>query len=182
MSDETLIRQCAPTLAGIKSGNLFPCAYDSRAELEEEIRAFNRSYVRRGLCLLPLRFGEKTALLYLFRPAWLEKDLKNTLARKMLQQAGYPDSSGACVSRLVRRFRESEEFPHEIGLFLSYPPEDVQGFIENHAANYKRIGMWKVYGDEEKAERLFERFQRCTESYCRSMQRCLGLEQLAVAI
>ena len=58
----------------------------------------------------------------------------------------------------------------------------MQGFIENHAANYKRIGMWKVYGDEEKAERLFERFRRCTESYCRSMQRGLGLEQLAVAI
>ena len=25
---------------------------------------------------------------------------------------------------------ESGEFPHEVGLFLSYPPEDVKGFDE----------------------------------------------------
>ena len=183
MSDETVVRQCAPTLAGIKSGNLFPCDYDSREELEKEIRAFNRSYVRRGLCLLPLRFGEKRALLYLFRPEGLKKDLQNSLAQSLLCRAGYPAGNcSACVSCLVKRFRESGNFPHEIGLFLGYPPEDVQGFIENHADNYKRIGMWKVYGDEEKAQRLFDRFQRCTDSYCRCLRQGMGLDQLAVAV
>lgn len=29
MSDELIIRQCAPTLAGIKTGSLFPCRYES---------------------------------------------------------------------------------------------------------------------------------------------------------
>ena len=33
MSEETVVRQCAPTLAGIKTGSLFPCPYDSREEL-----------------------------------------------------------------------------------------------------------------------------------------------------
>ena len=28
---------------------------------------------------------------------------------------------------------ESGEFPHEVGLFLSYPPEDVKGFIDHRA-------------------------------------------------
>lgn len=182
MWDETVVRQCAPTLAGIKSGSLFPCSYDSREELEEEIRAFNRSFACRGLRLLPLRFAEKRALLYLFRPAGLERDLKNSLAQSLLCQAGYPvESCGRCIRCLVKRFHESEEFPHEIGLFLSYPPEDVQGFIENHAKNYKCSGMWKVYGDEDKARRLFLRFRRCTDSYCRSLRRGMGLEQLAVS-
>ena len=49
---------------------------------------------------------------------------------------------------LIERLQNREDFPHEIGLFLSYPPEDVQGFIDNRAHNYKRICAWKVYGDE----------------------------------
>ena len=32
---------------------------------------------------------------------------------------------------------ESGEFPHEVGLFLSYPPEDVKGFIDHRANNFK---------------------------------------------
>lgn len=46
------------------------------------------------------------------------------------------------------------EFPHEVGLFLGYPPEDVEGFIENKARSCKITGYWKVYSDEEKAKRF----------------------------
>ena len=38
-----------------------------------------------------------------------------------------------------------------MGLFLSYPPEDVKGFIDHRANDFKCAGLWKVYGDEEKA-------------------------------
>ena len=58
--------------------------------------------------------------------------------------------------KLIERLRAYDEFPHEIGLFLSYPPEDVKGFIEHHAADFKYAGLWKVYGDEQRARDLFE--------------------------
>lgn len=182
MSEETVIRQCAPTLAGIKTGNLFPCPYSSRENLKAEIRQLNRKLVPKGLCLVLLRCTEKSALLYLFRPSGLREDLKDGTAQELLSEAGYPcGDCGQCVCKLVRRFRESEEFPHEIGLFLSYPPEDVKGFIDNHAANYKRIGLWKVYSDEARAERLFRKFTRCTEVYTGLWQKGKHLEQLTVA-
>lgn len=79
------------------------------------------------------------------------------------------------------RFREGKEFPHEIGLFLSYPPEDVKGFINHRAGGFKCAGLWKVYGDEEKARSLFEKYKKCTEIYCALWQSGLKLEQLAVA-
>ena len=44
MPEETFIRQCAPTLAGIKTGSLFNCPYDDREELLEEIKRFNKKY------------------------------------------------------------------------------------------------------------------------------------------
>ena len=66
---------------------------------------------------------------------------------------------------------ESGEFPHEVGLFLSYPPED-----------FKCTGPWKVYGDEGKARSLFAKYKKCTEIYCALWQSGSKLEQLAVAV
>ena len=180
MSEETIVRQAAPTLAGIKTGSLFPYRCCSIPELIKDIRAFNRVLVPRGLCLLLLRVMDRSALLYLYRPQALAEDLRNTTAQEVLLDAGYSCSSCAvCVRHLAERFRVGKEFPHEIGLFLSYPPEDVKGFIEDRG-NYKAIGLWKVYGDVEKARLLSEKFRKCTDCYCRLWQQGVGLEKLAL--
>ncbi len=48
---------------------------------------------------------------------------------------------------------ESGEFPHEVGLFLSYPPEDVKGFIDHRGLRRRGKGaltvrkIQKMYGD-----------------------------------
>ena len=183
MSEEMVVRQAAPTLAGIKTGSLFPCPCAEKDVLLSEIRAFNRRYLSRGLCLLPLRFTEGKALLYLYRPAALRRDLRGQTAEALLADAGYPcGSCGRCVARLVQRLRTEEDFPHEVGLFLSYPPEDVQGFIDHRAMDFKCAGLWKVYGDQQRAQALFDRFRRCTQRYCALWQTGLRLEQLAVAV
>ena len=36
---------------------------------------------------------------------------------------------------------ESGELPHEVRLFLSYPPEDVKGFIDHRANDFKCAGL-----------------------------------------
>ena len=182
MSEELLIKQCAPTLAGIKTGSLFPCPCDDRASLLADIRRMNRVLVPRGLCLLPMRMDDGRALLYLYRPQALCRDLGDDLACRLLRQAGYPcGSCGRCVARLVQRLRTEEEFPHEVGLFLSYPPEDVRGFIDHRAMDFKCAGLWKVYSDEERARQLFRRFKQCTEDYCARWQTGWDIDRLAVA-
>ena len=42
MSEEMVVRQCAPTLAGIKTGSLFPCPCTDRDALLDEVRQLNR--------------------------------------------------------------------------------------------------------------------------------------------
>ena len=183
MCEEILIRQGAPTLAGIKTGSLFPCPCEDRRALLSDIRRLNRRLSPKGLCLLPIRFLGGQALLYLYRPAELRRDLRDAQAAQLLRQAGYGEESCArCVARLACRFRESGEFPHEVGLFLSYPPEDVKGFIDHRACGFKCAGLWKVYGDEEKARSLFAKYRKCTEIYCALWQSGSRLEQLAVAV
>ena len=122
MTDDYLVRHCAPTLAGIKTASLFTCPYDEKERLLDAIRRMNQRLRAKGLRVLPLRFSDKKALIYLYRPARLSADLRDGTAEKILRQCGYPcNSCGHCVVKLVQRLREQEEFPHEIGLFLGYP-------------------------------------------------------------
>lgn len=60
----------------------------------------------------------------------------------------------ALLRHLRRRLLWREGFPHEIGLFLGYPPEDVQGFLADPGGGRcKLCGHWKVYHDVEGARR-----------------------------
>lgn len=182
MSEEMIINHCSPTLAGIKTGALFNCAYPSERELRSAVRAWNKTLSPKGLRVLPLRYNGRTALIYIYRPAMLSIDLKDELARRLLAKCGYvSETPEGCIVQLLRRFAECEEFPHEIGLFLGYPPEDVCGFIANKACGYKCVGYWKVYGDEEKAKKAFARFEKCTRCYCQQHAKGTGIERLAVA-
>ena len=182
MSEEILVKQGAPTLAGIKTGSLFPCPCRDESALLNDIRRLNRLLAPKGLCLLPIRFKDEQALLYLYRPARLRRDLADGGAQALLRQSGYGcESCGRCIAQLIRRLQAGGEFPHEVGLFLSYPPEDVQGFIQNRAGGFRCAGLWKVYGDAERAQAIFQKYRQCTQIYCRLYRAGVSLERLAVA-
>lgn len=182
MPEELIVRHCAPTLAGMKTGSLFSCPAASRSEAVREIRAINRALVPKGLQMLPLRYARGHVLLYLYRPAQLRRDLQENQAQALLHRCGYCSrSSTGCLAQLGKRLRSNEEFPHEIGLFLGYPPEDVQGFIDQRAEGCKLCGCWKVYGDAEAAQKTFDRYKKCTELYCRRWADGCSVERLTVA-
>jgi len=182
MSVDYVIQHAAPTLAGIKTGNLFPCFFSSPQAMVRDLRAINQVLVPRGLRLLPLRRDNTRVLLYLFRPAALSRDLSRGEARRLLRQAGYQDlAQHACLRELKRRLQAGGTFPHEIGLFLGYPPEDVAGFMTHQGKHCKCVGCWKVYGDEQTARNIFEKYEMCSKIYSRQWQQGKSIEQLTVA-
>ena len=183
MSEEIIVRNCSPTLAGMKTGSMFSCTHNSVSELRREIRELNRRLAVKGLRIIPLRITETNALIYVYRPNRLKNDLRSTEVASILEEHGYScDGPEKCIADLVRRVRNNEEFPHEIGLFLGYPPEDVRGFIENNAKCSKCVGKWKVYGDEKKAKELFERYNRCTSFYVKQHINGCPLDRLALSV
>lgn len=183
MSDEMIVRHCSPTLAGMKTGNMLTCYYENADEMKNSLRRWNRLLGKKGLRVLPLRFQKNQALIYVFRPSRLSKDLQNDIAGRLLAEYGYADKTPQrCILRLMQRLKASGEFPHEIGLFLGYPPEDVNGFIENKAGGSKFAGCWKVYGDVEAAQKLFAKYKKCTDVYCEQLSRGKSVERLTVAV
>lgn len=180
MSEDVLIRHGAPTLAGLKTGSLFTCPYEDRASLLDSIRRLNKRLGAKGLRVVPLRFSDKKALIYLYRPRKLEADLADSTAASLLEQQGYAAGGCRCLGHLARRVRSQAEFPHEIGLFLGYPPEDVLGFMENRACGCKCVGCWKVYGDEAAARKKFDQYKKCTRIYWDRWTQGRDIDRLAV--
>lgn len=182
MSEKNLIQHCAPTLAGLKTGSLFSCAFTSKKELQDDLRAFNRRLSKKGLRLLPVQYKGKRALIYVYRPKHLARDLNRSEAQQILRARGYPSSHpSGCLVTLVEKLRTEAEFPHEIGLFLGYPPEDVSGFIENRP-EIKCVGAWKVYGDAHAAQQLFRKYKKCTGVYTRHWESGKSIERLTVNV
>ena len=197
MSEDLIVRHCAPTLAGLKTGNMFSATVTTEAQLNSEVRRLNQILGVKGLRVTVLRIacyagcadqcskghsgGCIRALLYIYRPGRLQNDLNMDEAKDILLRFGYDASNHEdCIRRLSDRIHECDDFPHEVGLFLGYPPEDVKGFIKFRGRNSKTSGYWKVYGDVNRARKQFDRFSKCTGVYLKCLERGLPIAKLAV--
>ena len=181
MPDNIIVENCSPTLAGIKTGNIFAIDKSLIKDLKEELRELNQSFNEKGLRAIPLKIMEKSILIYLYRPHKRRADLSSSEAREILLKKGYSCSSiESDIVHLIRHIHEDGSFPHEIGLFLGYPPVDVKGFMEDTRKGVKCVGYWKVYGDKEKAEKIFSRYRKCTEIYKKCLSGGRHLSQMVV--
>jgi hypothetical protein len=115
-----------------------------------------------SLTLTVLRKSEKGLLVLVFEKEKLEKTLAGDPVKTVLSGMGYPVDVSVFVSLdyLKKQFK-SRDFPHEIGLFLGYPLDDVLGFVKHKGKNYKLCGYWKVYGNVEQAKRCFRQYDKC---------------------
>lgn len=90
-----------------------------------------------------MRKKDQKALIYVCRLSELDKTFKNKETIQFLFQYGYENiNTNSAIERLKVRCNASKEFPHEIGVFLGYPLEDVTGFINNT----ERISDIQEYG------------------------------------
>ena len=101
----------------------------------------------------------------LYREDELKKILEKEVNRRFFRAMGYRSFSLPAVLNQIRvrlaAHRDGEgEYPHELGILLGYPLEDVRGFIRYKGKNYLYSGYWKVYGDVEKARQLFQSYDR----------------------
>lgn len=185
MLESEIIAHCAPTLAGIKTANMFSCDMKNSQELLHEIQEMNQKLNGKGVFVEILRTGDTRALIYVYRRKKLEADLKREEAENLLRTCGYECSvtqnCDNCIQHLQSRFSGYECFPHEVGLFLGYPLADVKGFIEQKGKNYKCCGIWKVYGDEQQTQHTFRKLKKCSEVYKRLFADGRSILQLTVA-
>ncbi len=160
--EERVVRHCAPTLAGIKCGSMFRMC-GSPAEVLHGIRSLNGLLQSCGVSLMVLRSEADAMMVYVYRPEMLSEVVSDMRVRGFLGGFGYFGRSYASyLQRLSVRFGEVR-MPHEVGVFLGYPLEDVMGFMANGGRCSACSGCWKSYSDPEEAECRFRRCRECSD-------------------
>ena len=202
--ESNIIRHCAPTLAGIKTANMFSCRFQDTDTLQKELQEENQKLNEKGVFIEVLKTNENKALIYVYRRNMLGVDLARKEAVDILKKCGYEETGWeaslnllkerlvlygrSCTNGCVHEAGAKEDgdcplfcFPHEIGLFLGYPIEDVRGFMEQNGQNYKCRGIWKVYGDENETQKLFRKLEKCAQVYQRLFAGGRSIRKLTVA-
>lgn len=157
-----LALQCAPVIFGLKYSNLLIVDCGSGKSVR---RYFEHSGISQFLIL---ETAQKSTYL-LYRPEELSNYLFTAQIKTLLIQFGcYDTNLSDLLTTLKMRYKAytkgSQPFPHEIGLVLGYPPEDVIGFIENKGNNYLHAGYWKVYENLAEKQKLFRSYEQARES------------------
>jgi len=166
-----LVKHCSPVLTGIKTANMFTFFGDP-LNIKNIIKSYNKVFNSFDIYFYILNSKEKSSLIYVYRFDRLKRDLRQRYVSSFMAREGYDiyDIRG-CIERLSEKIKSEKGFPHEIGLFLSYPICDVIGFIKNKGSNFKYCGFWKVYRDEENAKRIFCEYEKCTALCCKKFSK-----------
>ena len=182
MVEERIVEQCAPTLAGIKCGNLFRTDSDID-EFASEVELLNRALNPLGVMITTFIPSGCGTLVYVYRKDLLSR-ITDSDARSLplLAELGYDVRNDmGLINSLKKKVESLGCVPHEIGLFLGYPFDDVKGFMENKGRCPKCMGCWKVYGSVKTAEEMFDRFRSCRKRYTELYRSGIPISELAVA-
>lgn len=166
MIDKLLIKYASPTLAGVKTGSLFKIYKNNNLDLNKEIENYNLLLNSLDVYLNIIYTCDKYDLIYLYRLKMLLKDFKNQHIIDFLKYYGYEGTNiKDYIFHLKNRFELLHKTPHEIGVFLGYPLNDVKDFIKYKGNNFKICGCWKVYNDVELCSEKFKLFKKYTQVF-----------------
>ena len=169
MSDfeKDLLTFASPALLGRKQANLFSFSIDCLTDYRKEIDRYKKELAPLGISVEYLYCLQNRVYLLVYRKDMMLQYLRQPAVKEFLIKEGYPANIGEeeslyqtlCILR--KHIIQGAEFPHEVGFFFGYPPEDVFSFIREKGRNYKLVGDWKVYGDGKAALRTFRSYARC---------------------
>ncbi len=161
--DELLAYNCAPVLTGIKPANLICLHPDDPAEIPRLIAEYNAQFQKQGIVFQSFETTGSRFLLLIYKPDALESILRQAGYQAYLIASGYETGCTLqnALTTLALHLKTQKSFPHEIGVFLGYPLEDILGFALNKGKNCKYSGYWKVYGDVDKARQIFAAYETC---------------------
>ena len=125
-----------------------------------------------------LKKDAKNTLVLFYNKEKIDLSISNYKNMEFLKRFGYNEKMDAhgCLLLLGKRFENI--CPHEIGIFLGYPIEDVTAFVDYPYKKCKMVGYWKVYHDIKKAEITFNKYDEIKYAIIQLMMRCMKPTEL----
>lgn len=153
-----IVLRCAPFLKGMKAASAVNIEKQYCPGLEEVL-------ADTGIEYRYLSKDKGRCLVFFYRRKEFSDYLKRADVREFLECCGYrcpgPEKVLDRLSdRICRYIRRDAGFPHEIGVFLDYPIDDVRCFMEQKGKGGVMTGYWKVYHDPGKAQLIFQAYDK----------------------
>ena len=111
MLERYLIEHCSPTLASVKTANLFTWSFAPEEMPEQQVRYWNQELQARGISLVVLRVQNQKALMYVCRKQRLQERLDDQEVQNFLGKYGYVQKDADyALQRLKERLAKAEAY------------------------------------------------------------------------
>lgn len=179
--DQIMIRYTAPTLCGIKPGNLFTV---KKTDFSQEcFSKWKKRFKENGISVLNTESRCGKIIVITYNVTWVRLLLEDSFTRAFLASKGYSHcNENFCAQTFMKelssRIKCEKDFPHEVGIILGYPITDVIEFDLNKGRDCKYCGYWKSYSDIEKAKKCQTMYRECSEKCSRLLEEGFSLPQI----
>lgn len=156
----TLAYKTAPTRSGIKPSSLIAFSTKNK-NLYKLWEQYKQDVIENlGLDFFELKKSDSWILVLFYDQVLLEQVTNSVTNRRFLERMGYHhvNTLAQRLEILKQRFRDM--CPHEIGVFLGIPIQDINGFIKHKGNNFLICKYWKVYHNPKEANHLFKRYDQ----------------------
>lgn len=147
-------------------------------------KRFGQSLIENiNLKFIELRESNNSIILMIYDEDILENELNKKSHIEFLSSLGYSYELeiNDYVNTLKSRY-EKYHCPHELGLFLGIPFEDVKDFMECTTKKCLLCGYWKVYNNSSKAITIFNEYDKVKEYTIKNMLEGNSSRDLALSI
>ncbi|KMT21760.1 DUF3793 family protein [Clostridium cylindrosporum] len=151
-------------IAGIKPAVTIALSEQNK-KLFKSWKHFGRDFVDKlSLNYIELRNTSKSTILMIYDKDVLQKRLTKESVQQFLIELGYPKTLDihSYINKLKLRY-EKYHCPHELGLFLGIPIEDVKDFMNCTPKECLLCGYWKVYNNLHEAKNTFDKYDMIKE-------------------
>jgi hypothetical protein len=146
----------APTITGVKPSSIITIKSSSRQMYNFWINYGCEYLGKLNLSSRILRSNSDCITLIIFNSENLKQHISLTENREFLYTFGYKDDLDENLIYLCKRFKNF--IPHECGIFLGIPREDVEGYMSGKECIL--CGYWKVYNDCQRVKNIFEAYDK----------------------
>lgn len=165
----TIMYSAAATLAREKVSSLIN--FSNNHNNMKKIWVAYKKYIKNiiNIDFIELKSDENNIVVLFYCREELEKILKDKKNMDFLVGFGYSEKMSIEESILYLSKRFKKTCPHEIGIFLGYPLEDVICFMKHPNDKCMMIGYWKVYNNVEYAKIIFDKYDKIKQNVIRMM-------------
>lgn len=138
----------------------------------EFLRRINLNYIT-------LKEDENALILLIYKEELLKDHIFQEKNREFLSKIGYANVN--CIdyyTKLLRIRYKIYRCPHELGVFLGIPVEDVIDFMDCTKKKCLGCGYWKIYNNYDEAIKTFKKYDEIKNKTISNLIKGIPIEKI----